>query len=311
MRQIRRFSTPKTGNIVEQLAGEKAKERGINIKYMNEKEAGGYRASDLGKSFHRLRRFYKSVGVEKLAEGPCEEDGEDCIKYGVVLDGKFVKTPKRKFLYAPSEEIASLIAMEWDAQEGEVNTYSMPMMSMATSTIDKLIHGRANIAEDLIAQQLNFISTDQATYRNSIHKELVKRQEQCYSPFIALFERDFKTKVELNYNIVAKEQLVMTVNKVHEWLSVASNWELAVIDQLTSSTKSMILSASALRKYAPIDEIFEASRVDERFQVEQNGLVKGDHDLYEVDYKKSVTTAYTMHSLLPENLQPARFWRFD
>src|SRR4051812_6673683 len=71
------------------------------------------------------RRFYQRAGV---AEG----DGG----FAVVLDGRPVMTPARRWLAAPTHALADALAAEWDAQRDVVDPGNMPLSRLANTIID-------------------------------------------------------------------------------------------------------------------------------------------------------------------------------
>ena len=70
------------------------------------------------------RRFYSAVSVEKGPAG-----------YGVLLDGRPVKTPARRTLAAPTEALAQALADEWEAQREMVDPAVMPLTQNLSKTL--------------------------------------------------------------------------------------------------------------------------------------------------------------------------------
>src|SRR5262245_58795387 len=71
------------------------------------------------------RRFYEQVSV---AEG---EGG-----FGIALDGRPVRTPRRRALAAPARALAEALADEWRAQAETIDPMTMPLTRLANAIID-------------------------------------------------------------------------------------------------------------------------------------------------------------------------------
>src|SRR5262245_32826692 len=74
------------------------------------------------------QRFYAQAGV---AGGGGE--------FGVVRDGRPVKTPARRPLAAPSSALAQELAAEWDAQRDVIDPARMPLTRLANTIIDGVV----------------------------------------------------------------------------------------------------------------------------------------------------------------------------
>ncbi len=84
------------------------------------------------------KRFFTQAGVQ-------EEGG----RFAVMLDGKPVKTPARRALAAPSQQIAQKIADEWDAQRDVIDPAAMPLTRLANAIIDAVTERGGPVAEEI------------------------------------------------------------------------------------------------------------------------------------------------------------------
>src|SRR5262249_43361376 len=87
-----------------------------------------------------MRRGYKTVGGTSSADG-----------FGVTLDGKPVATPAGRPLVLPSEGLAEAIAEEWRSQEVTIKPAGMPLTTLATTAIDRLIPAPASAVAEIAA----------------------------------------------------------------------------------------------------------------------------------------------------------------
>src|SRR6478735_9311192 len=87
----------------------------------------------------RLRkRFY---GAASVAEEP--------TGWGVLLDGRPVRTPARHVLAAPTRPRAQALADEWAAQRKVIDPAAMPLTRLANSIIDGVAGAPGLVAEEV------------------------------------------------------------------------------------------------------------------------------------------------------------------
>ena len=59
--------------------------------------------------------------------------------WGVALDGRRLKTPKRVPLAVPSKSLAMAVAAEWEWQSGRsVRPFTMPLMALVATAVDQM-----------------------------------------------------------------------------------------------------------------------------------------------------------------------------
>src|SRR5262249_59106423 len=84
------------------------------------------------------QRFYERAEV---ADGGGE--------FGVVLDGRPVRTPARRPLAAPSRALAQALAAEWDAQRDVIDPSRMPLTRLANTIIDGVTDAPSAVADEV------------------------------------------------------------------------------------------------------------------------------------------------------------------
>jgi len=100
--------------------------------------------------------------------------------FGVLLDGKSVKTPARNVLALPTEKLADAIAAEWRGQGDEVVATAMPLLRLANSVIDGVAANR----DAVIAAVLRFGENDLLCYRAHQPPDLAARQREGWDPLL-------------------------------------------------------------------------------------------------------------------------------
>jgi len=223
------------------------------------------------------RRFYKFVDVK---HHPSEERGEKDL-YGVLLDGRNLKTVQMNPMLVPSEELAWAIAGEWDAQDNGVRGLqpaTMPLTTLASTAIDQLSID-PTLARTTV---LSFLPTDSALfYTTEGDRVLLAKQKEMLLPIVQQVEKElgvkFATTSAMSFRLQHPEDTIRTITYLVHSLDPHT---LACLQTATMECKSVILGmAYVLFGLMPVGRARLASRVEEEFQVDIWGVVEGGHDM--------------------------------
>lgn len=216
---------------------------------------------DLRKGFHepaeKPRRFYKVVSV-------VETDGG----FGVLLDGRNLRTPKAERMALPTRAAAEQVAAEWAAQGETIELAAMHATRLANTAIETIGATREGVA-DQIAQ---YAGSDLVCYFAEDPAALVARQEAGWSPLIARAQADEGLRFERCTGIVHRDQPPQTLTKVREIALGLDDFALAGLAFGVALFGSAVLGIALLRGWIDADEAFDLSRLDETFQEEQWGI---------------------------------------
>ncbi len=219
------------------------------------------------------KRFYKIVNV-------CETPGG----YGIELDGRGIKTKVKAALAVPARELAELIAAEWRDQGEFINPAAMPLSRIANSAIDLV----AKNPEPVRGEILGYAASDLLCYRAASPRALIARQDELWSPILALAAQKLGAKFQTTASLVHLEQSKAALGAFENWLGGEGAFELAAEHTLT------VLSGSALIAWAlAADEIsqqkaWRAAHVDEDWQIGQWGEdeeAKGRSEARYIEFK--------------------------
>jgi chaperone required for assembly of F1-ATPase len=201
------------------------------------------------------RRFYTAVAVERQPGG-----------YGVLLDGRPVKTPARRTLAAPAQALAQALADEWEAQQEVVDPAAMPLTRLANSIID----GVADAPAAVQAEVAKFLASDLICYRAGSPDGLVERQTRHWDPLMA-WARD-----ALGARFVLGEG-VMFVAQPEEALAAAARaipdepWRLGAVSAITTLTGSALIALAMAQGRLSTADAWTAAHVDEDWNMHQWG----------------------------------------
>lgn len=229
----------------------------------------------------KQKRFWKEVSVEEEGAG-----------FAIALDGRRVKTPAKAALVVPSRAMAEAIAAEWDAQEEGVDPLSMPFTRSANAAIDKVTHQFAEVA-DMLAE---YGDSDLLCYRADEPAELVARQAETWDPILDwaadALGAQLKPRSGLMHEAQDPRVLARLRAKVHDF----SAFQLAAFHDLVGLSGSLILGFAATQNLRPVEELWEISRLDERWQEEKWGIDDEARETEEVK-KASFTHAYSFFGM--------------
>lgn len=213
-----------------------------------------------------LKRFWKNEQVEAVEGG-----------YSVTLDGRAVKTPAKAGLVVPTRALAEAIAAEWAAQDGEVNPVAMPFTRMANAAIDKVSAQQSEVA-GLLA---DYADSDLLCYRAEGPEALVARQKAAWDPYLEWAADTLEARLMPVAGVMHAPQDAAALQKLSERTHAMSNFELAAFHDLVSLTGSIVMGFAATHAFASPEHIWEASRLDEIWQIEQWGADEDAHDVAE------------------------------
>ncbi|WP_120500218.1 ATP12 family chaperone protein [Roseovarius sp. EL26] len=187
--------------------------------------------------------------------------------FTVVLDGRAVKTPAKSALVVPTRAMAQAIAVEWDAQEGEINPHTMPVTRSANAAIDKVTHQHAEVA-DMIAA---YGDADLTCYRAESPIELVQRQSQQWDPLLEWAAETFGTRLYPVSGVMHAPQDPKVLSVLSDHVHAMDAFTLTAFHDLVGLSGSLIIGFAALKDHRPVADLWELSRLDDIWQAEQWG----------------------------------------
>jgi chaperone required for assembly of F1-ATPase len=202
------------------------------------------------------RRFYTQAGV--APDGPV---------WTVTLDGRPVRTPKKRPLHLPTRAIAEVVAAEWAAQGASVVPASMPMMTLASTAIDIVADDRTPAVDEIVA----YAGSDLVCYRAEGPASLVALQSAAWNPVVAWFEAQAGERLVVSEGIVHHPQPVRLLERVREMLAGLEPFTLTAVHAITTLTGSAVLALAVLDRHTGADAAWAAAHVDETWQAGQWG----------------------------------------
>lgn len=202
------------------------------------------------------RRFYTEAGVRPEGAG-----------WTVTLDGRPVRTPKKRPLILPRQAVAAAVAAEWAAQGTSIVPASMPMMTLASTAIDIVADDPAPAVDEIVA----YAGSDLVCYRAEGPASLVARQAAAWNPVVAWFEAQAGERLVVSEGIIHHPQPPRLLTRVRELLAPLDPFALTAVHALTTLTGSAVLALAVFDRHTGADAAWAAAHVDETWQAEQWG----------------------------------------
>lgn len=202
------------------------------------------------------KRFWKNAEVAEAGQG-----------YEVLLDGRGVRTPAKSRLVLPTAAMAEAVAEEWLAQEERVDPVSMPVTRSANAAIDKVLTQHEEVVEIVAA----YGESDLLCYRAEGPEGLVARQAAGWDPMLDWAREALGVEMRTTTGVMYVAQDPGAVAQLHDYVRQLDAFALTAAHDLVAMSGSLILGLAALRDAEDTERLWDLSRIDEAWQIEQWG----------------------------------------
>ena len=203
-----------------------------------------------------MKRFY-----EVAAAGPV--DGG----YGVLLDGRPLRTPAAARLTLPSEALAAALADEWAAQAERIVPAAMPMTQIACTAIDLAAQEPERVVEEL----LGFAETELLCYRAEEPADLVQRQAALWQPLLDWAAATYGARFVLAEGIVHQSQPPESLAALEQAVARYDPLVLAALAAAVRAAGSLVVGLALAEGRLSPEEAFAVAELDETYNIEQWG----------------------------------------
>ena len=197
-------------------------------------------------------RFYDRAQVEAAG-------GE----FGILLDGRPVKTPARRALAAPNSALAQALAAEWDAQRDVIDPARMPLTRLANTIIDGVVEAPAPVA----AEVERYLACDLVFYRAPAPAGLVARQAAAWDPVLAWARDELGARFTLAEGIIFVAQSPDALAAAGVAIPRAP-WPLGALHSVTTLTGSALMALALMRGALSLEATWNAAHVDEDWNMD-------------------------------------------
>ena len=202
------------------------------------------------------KRFWKTASVTELDTG-----------FGVTLDGRPVKSPLKTPLVVPTHAMADAMAVEWDAQEEQIDPLSMPITRAVNATLDKVIPQRTEVA-DMLAE---YGGSDLLCYRATHPDSLIARQKAAWDPLLDWAADTFGARLNTTHGVIPVAQPASATDALRAQVHALDPFHLTAFHEFVTISGSLVIGLAALKDAWSMEDLWQAARIDELWQEEQWG----------------------------------------
>ncbi len=217
-----------------------------------------------------MKKFYKQAGIEKLGDG----------NWTISLDGRQLKTPAKKPLSLPTEELAEAVAGEWADQVEFIDVATMHITRLVNVAIDRTPLARSEMADEVA----RYAETDLVSHLAEGPTVLRERQQEGWAPI-----RDWAAQ-ELNVfllpveGVMASPQPTTSLEAARQHAANLDDMRLTGLNFGLGLFGSAVLSLAVEQGRLLAEEAFDLSRIDEIYQAEQWG--EDEEAMHRVAYNR-------------------------
>lgn len=203
------------------------------------------------------KRFYSSVTI-----------GEEPGGFGVLLDGRPVRTPRGRPMVLPTRQAAERAAEEWARQGETIDPASMPFVRLVNSAVDGVAQDVAATAADIA----KYAGSDLVCYRASDPETLVAAQAKAWDPILAFAQTRLGARFRVGEGVIFVPQppeALAAVTDAVDAIGAADHAALriAALHVVTTLTGSALIALAVYYGALSPDAAWSAAHVDEDEQM--------------------------------------------
>lgn len=203
-----------------------------------------------------MKRFYKEVAAVEIDGG-----------FQVLLDGRPVRTPAKAPMVLPTRALAEAVAAEWQVQGEQIRPFTMPLTSLASTTLDLTVKQR-----DILVEQLSaYARTDLLCYRVDHPEELAAREAKLWQPLLDWAALRYDAVLHVVVGIMPREQPEGACRALAAAVAGYDDWRLTALQVATTGCGSLVVGLALVEGRLDAEAAFEASQLHESYQIERWG----------------------------------------
>ena len=203
------------------------------------------------------KRFYEEVTVDAQPEG-----------FAIQLDGRPVRTPRKRQLIVPTRPLAEAIAEEWAAQGDKIDPATMPLSKLAITTVDGVGENMPEVRADIV----HFAGSDLLCYRAEAPAALADLQAKTWDPTLRWIEAETGERFFLAEGVMPVTQSAAALTAFARLVDPFGAFALASLHVMTTLTGSAFLALAVAMGRMPVADAWAAAHLDEDWQIARWGI---------------------------------------
>ena len=208
-------------------------------------------------SAERPKRFYATADPGVIDDG-----------FGVLLDGRPVRTPGGARVQLPTPALAQLVAAEWAAQGEHIALSDMPATRLAFTAIDRAPDARQEVAGEIADKA----GADALCYFAEGPDSLVERQIAHWGPILDWADEELGLQFVRVAGLIHQPQPPASMARVRSLALELGDFQLTGLINAAGLFGSVMLAFALQRGRLDGEAAFDLSRLDEAFQEERWGV---------------------------------------
>lgn len=157
---------------------------------------------------------------------------------------------------------------------------------------------------------LDFLETDSACFRidpesaDPSEKLLRKRQDKYYGPLLTWWHESYGVPLALATGLGDLTHSDEAYEAAEDFCELADPFAKAAAASVIGAVKSTVITMAFLHRALDIEGTFQAARVEEEWQIAENGFVEDGHDTARAQLRTCLASASALLWLTPTS-QPA------
>jgi len=203
-----------------------------------------------------MKRFYREAIAAPTEHG-----------FGVMLDGKPLRTPGKNLLIVPNQTLATAIAAEWQGQGATIKPLALPLTRLVSTAIDRVASRR----HEVIAEIAKYAGTDLLCYRAAEPRELAERQRAAWQSLLDWAQERYDAPLQVTESITPVTQAPAALAAIERAVAAQDSMMLVALHLATTASGSVVIGLALLAGRLSPEDAFTAAELDESFQIERWG----------------------------------------
>jgi chaperone required for assembly of F1-ATPase len=187
--------------------------------------------------------------------------------FAVALDDQPMRTPAKAPLVLPTQALAAAIAAEWAEQDDTIKPHTMPMMTLASTGLDRVAPQRDGVVEEIAG----YGGTDLVCYRAEAPPDLAARQHLVWQPLVDWAALIYDAPLNVTTGIVPLGQPGHALRALKAAVAGFDDLGLAALATATGAAGSLVIALALAAGRLDGVQAFEAAQLDETYQIEKWG----------------------------------------
>jgi chaperone required for assembly of F1-ATPase len=184
--------------------------------------------------------------------------------WGIMLDGRPLKTPARAELILLNAALAEAVRAEWAAAGDTIDPRAMPLTGLANAAIERVAAEPTRFAANLAS----YGESDLLCYRAESPDELVARQAAVWDPPLDWARARYDVHFTVTSGVMHRAQPAATIARLGEAVNALDAFALAALAPVVTITGSLVLGLALIEQAMTADALWAAAHVDETWQAE-------------------------------------------